>query len=32
VIPVGADGKVQISNTSGGAVQIIADVSGYILL
>jgi hypothetical protein len=31
VVPVGADGKVRITNTSGGAVQVIADVSGYVL-
>jgi hypothetical protein len=31
VVPVGADGKVRITNTSGGAVQVIADVSGYLL-
>ena len=31
VVPVGPDGKVQIANTSAGTVQVIADVSGYIL-
>jgi hypothetical protein len=29
VAPVGADGKVNIYNGSGGTVQILADVSGY---
>lgn len=31
VVPVGTDGKVRIVNTSAGTVQVIADVSGYIL-
>ncbi|MCA4133049.1 carboxypeptidase regulatory-like domain-containing protein [Arthrobacter sp. M4] len=31
VVPVGADGKVILSNTSSGSVQIIGDVSGYFL-
>ena len=31
VVPVGADGKIRIANTSDGAAQIVADVSGYIL-
>jgi hypothetical protein len=31
VVPVGTDGKVRIVNTSAGSVQVIADVSGYIL-
>ncbi|MFD0570980.1 hypothetical protein ACFQ0T_19470 [Kitasatospora gansuensis] len=29
IVPVGADGSVQLYNGSGGAVQMIADVSGY---
>ena len=29
VVPVGPDGKVKITNTSSGSVQIIADVAGY---
>ena len=29
VVPVGPDGKVTITNTSSGSVQIIADVAGY---
>lgn len=29
VVPVGPDGNVKITNTSGGSVQIIADVAGY---
>jgi hypothetical protein len=29
VAPVGADGKVDLYNSSGGTVQLIADVSGY---
>jgi tetrahydromethanopterin S-methyltransferase subunit H len=31
VVPVGADGKIQLFNGSGGTVQLIADVTGYIL-
>ncbi|MCA4132471.1 hypothetical protein [Arthrobacter sp. M4] len=31
VVPVGAEGKVTISNTSSGTAQVIADVSGYFL-
>ncbi|MDT4933917.1 MAG: hypothetical protein QOK11_1809, partial [Pseudonocardiales bacterium] len=31
VAPVGADGKVQLYNGSIGSVQLIADVSGYVL-
>jgi Carbohydrate esterase, sialic acid-specific acetylesterase len=31
VVPVGPDGRVRITNTSSGTVQLIADVSGYIL-
>lgn len=31
VVPVGADGKVSLSNTSSGSVQLIGDVSGYFL-
>ena len=31
VAPVGADGKVDLYNNSGGTVQLIADVSGYYL-
>jgi hypothetical protein len=31
VVPVGADGKVRIVNSSGGSAQIVIDVSGYIL-
>ncbi|MCU1549298.1 MAG: hypothetical protein JWO29_2249 [Arthrobacter sp.] len=30
-LPVGADGKISIANTSSGSAQIIADVSGYVL-
>ncbi len=29
VVPVGADGRVTLSNTSSGSVQLIADVSAY---
>ena len=29
VVPLGLDGKVTLSNTSTGSVQLIADVSGY---
>ncbi len=29
VVPVGADGKVNLFNGSGGTVQLLADVSGY---
>jgi len=31
VVPVGADGKIQLFNGSGGTVQLLADVTGYIL-
>lgn len=31
VVPVGTDGKVQIANTSAGAVHVVVDVFGYIL-
>src|SRR5664280_1363935 len=31
IVPVGADGKIQLYNGSGGTVQLIADVAGYIL-
>jgi len=31
IVPVGADGKIQLSNGSPGTVQLIADVAGYIL-
>ncbi|MEZ2387937.1 S8 family serine peptidase [bacterium RCC_150] len=30
-VPVGADGKVSLFNRSGGATQLLADVSGYYL-
>ncbi|HEY4993781.1 MAG TPA: hypothetical protein VII33_17040, partial [Nakamurella sp.] len=30
VVPVGADGKIQLFNGSGGTVQLLADVTGYI--
>lgn len=30
-VPVGADGKVTVANMSDSAVQIIADVSGYVM-
>lgn len=29
VVPVGADGKIDIDNESGGATDVIADVTGY---
>lgn len=29
VVPLGPDGKVTLSNTSSGSVQLIADVAGY---
>ena len=29
IAPVGSDGKVDLTNGSGGSVQLIADVSGY---
>ena len=31
VVPVGADGKIQLFNGSTGTVQLLADVTGYIL-
>ena len=31
VVPVGADGKVQVFNGSGGPVDLVVDVDGYIL-
>src|SRR5664279_5410946 len=31
IVPVGADGKIQLYNGSPGTVQLIADVAGYIL-
>ena len=31
IVPVGADGKIQLFNGSGGTVHLIADVAGYIL-
>jgi len=31
IVPVGADGKIQLFNGSGGTVQLIADVAGYFL-
>lgn len=31
VVKVGADGKVNLKNTSSGAVQLVADVAGYFL-
>ena len=31
VVPVGADGKIDVFNGSGGTVQVIGDVSGYYL-
>jgi outer membrane protein assembly factor BamB len=31
IVQVGADGKVDLENHSGGAIQLIADVSGYYL-
>ncbi|RNL57393.1 hypothetical protein D7003_06375 [Arthrobacter oryzae] len=31
VVPVGADGKVTLTNSSTGSVQLIADISGYFL-
>ena len=31
IVPVGADGKIQLYNGSPGTVQLIADVTGYIL-
>lgn len=31
VVPIGADGKITIRNTSGGGTHIIVDVVGYIL-
>src|SRR5664279_51281 len=31
IVPVGTDGKIQLSNGSPGTVQLIADVAGYIL-
>ena len=31
IVPVGPDGKIQLYNGSGGTVQLIADVAGYIL-
>ena len=31
IVPVGADGKIQLFNGSGGTVHLLADVTGYIL-
>ena len=31
IVPVGADGKIQLYNGSPGTVQLIADVAGYVL-
>jgi len=31
IVPVGADGKIQLFNGSGAAVQLVADVAGYTL-
>jgi len=31
VVPVGADGKIQLYNGSPGTVQLVADVTGYII-
>ena len=31
VVPVGADGKIQLFNGSAGTVQLLADVTGYIV-
>ena len=31
IVPVGADGKIQLYNGSPGSVSIVADVAGYIL-
>jgi alpha-tubulin suppressor-like RCC1 family protein len=31
IVPVGADGKVMFYNGSGGTVQLVADVSGYVV-
>ena len=31
VVPVGADGKIQLFNGSAGSVQLVADVAGYVL-
>jgi len=31
IVPVGADGKIQLFNGSGGTVQLLADVTGYII-
>ena len=31
MVPVGADGKVQLYNQSAGALHLVADVAGYIL-
>ncbi|MEO5779104.1 MAG: sialate O-acetylesterase [Arthrobacter oryzae] len=31
VVPVGPDGRIRIANSSGGSVQLVADVSGYIM-
>jgi len=30
-VPVGADGKIQLYNGSGGTVHLIADVASYII-
>ncbi len=32
VVPVGADGKIRLSSTSSGTVQLIADITGYYLV
>jgi hypothetical protein len=31
IVPVGADGEVQLYNGSGGTVHLVADVAGHIL-
>jgi hypothetical protein len=30
IVPVGADGKIRVRNTSGGTAHIIVDITGYL--
>jgi len=30
IVPVGADGAIRLHNGSGGTVQLVADVCGYV--
>jgi len=30
IVPVGADGKIQLFNGSGAGIHLVVDISGYI--